>query len=320
MRHRHIEAAGIRLHVAEIGNGPAVLFCHGFPAIWSSWRSQMEAVARAGWRAIALDMRGYGESGAPDDAEAYTSFECVGDLVGILDQLEIPSAVIVGHDFGASVAWNAAMMRPDCFTAVFGISVPFRRPGGPSFLDQLRTAGTDDFYMFAQMRPEADQAWADAATTIPGCYYWTSGQAPDDMRWDPFDPSRGLLRAAPEPLRVIDQAYLDEAVASFARTGFHGPLNYYRAIDRFFRIASRAYAGAVIPQPTFFMTGARDGLNSVRRPSETTMRTALPGLAGFETIEEAGHWPQLETPDRVNVALLAFLSEIAGPAQHRRAS
>ncbi|WP_407160189.1 alpha/beta fold hydrolase [Bradyrhizobium sp. STM 3557] len=315
MRHHHIEAAGIRLHVAEVGNGPAVLFCHGFPAIWSSWRSQMEAVAAAGWRAIALDMRGYGESDAPDDAEAYTPFECVGDLVGILDRLEIPSAVIVGHDFGANVAWNAAMMRPDRFTAVFGISTPFRQPGGPSFLDQLRAAGTDDFYMLAQMRPEADQAWADAATTIPGCYYWTSGQAPDETRWDPFDPSRGLLRAAPEPLAVIDRAYLDEAVASFARTGFHGGLNYYRAIDPFFRTASRAYAGAVIPQPTFFVNGARDGLNRVRRPSEATMRAALPGLAGFVTIEEAGHWPQLETPDKVNVALLAFLSEIARAAQ-----
>jgi len=255
-------------------------------------------------------MRGYGESDAPNDAADYTPLQCVGDLIGILDHLEIPRAVIVGHDFGASVAWNAAMMRPDRFTAVFGISVPFLQPGGPSFLDRLRAAGADDFYMFAQMRPEADQAWADAAATLPGMYYWTSGQAPDDTRWDPFDPSRGLLRAAPEPLRVIDQAYLDDAVASFTRTGFHGGLNYYRAIDPFFRIASRTYAGAVIRQPSFFVITGRDGLNSVRRPNEAMMRPALPGLAGFLTIREAGHWPQLETPDAVNAALLAFLSEL----------
>ena len=309
MRHHQVEVAGIGLHVVEEGSGPAVLFCHGFPAIWSSWRSQMTAVAAAGWRAITLDMRGYGESDAPDDAEAYTPFQCVGDLVGILDHLGIPTAVVVGHDFGASVAWNAAMMRPDRFTAVFGISVPFRQPGGPSFLDQLRAAGADQFYMFAQMRPEADKAWADAARTIPGCYYWTSGQAPADTCWHPLVPSRGLLRAAPEPLRVIDPAYLEEAVASFTRTGFHGGLNYYRAIDPFYRFASSAYAGAVVRQPSFFLTGSRDGLNSVSQPSEATMRAALPGLRGFVTIEEAGHWPQLEAPEDVNAALLTFLAK-----------
>ena len=310
MRHHHIDAAGIRLHVAEQGSGPAILFCHGFPAIWSSWRAQMAAVADAGWRAIALDMRGYGESDAPDATEAYMATHCVGDLVALLDALGIETAVLVGHDFGASVARNAAMMRPDRFTAVFGISVPFLQPGGPSFLDQLRAAGKEDFYMFTQMQPEADAAWADAAITIPGNYYWTSGQAPADRRWDPFDPTRGLLRPAPEPLRVIDPAYLAEAVAAFARTGFHGGLNYYRAIDPFFALASRAYAGATIRQPSFFVTGGRDGLNAVRQPSEASLRPALPGLRGFLTIATAGHWPQLEAAAQVNAALTDFLSTL----------
>ncbi|WP_108610555.1 alpha/beta hydrolase [Aminobacter sp. MSH1] len=314
MRHHQIDVVGTRLHVVEEGAGPTVLFCHGFPAIWSSWRSQMAAVAGAGWRAIALDMRGYGKSDAPDDAEAYISFQCVGDLVGILDALGIATAVVVGHDFGASVAWNAAMMRPDRFTSVFGISVPFLRPGGPSFLDQFRAAGADNFYMFAQMRPDADQAWSDAPTTIPGSYYWTSGQAPEATRWDPFDPSRGLLRAAPEPLRAIDPAYLDEAIASFARTGFHGALNYYRALDPFLSVASRTYAGAVIQQPSFFLTGRRDGLNSLLQPSESALRPGMPGLRGLVMIEEAGHWPQLETPNEVDAALLAFLAEVRQPS------
>ncbi len=100
----------------------------------------------------------------------------------------------MGHDFGASVAWNAAIMRPNRFTAVFGMSVPFLPPGGTSFLQQLREAGKDDFYMFRQMRAEADSEWVDAATTIPGMLYWTSGSAPENQRWDPFDPARGLIR------------------------------------------------------------------------------------------------------------------------------
>ncbi|MGF7146723.1 pimeloyl-ACP methyl ester carboxylesterase [Sphingomonas zeicaulis] len=317
MRHHHIDATGIRLHVVEQGSGPAILFCHGFPAIWSSWRSQMQAAADAGWRAIALDMRGYGESDAPEEAEAYMAVHCVGDLVAVLDALGIATAAVVGHDFGANVAWTAAMLRPDRFTAVFGISVPFIQPGGPTFLDELRAAGKDDFYMFSQIRPEADAAWVDAATTIPGNYYWTSGQAPEGLRWDPFDPARGLLRPAPEPLRTIDPAYIEEAVASFAETGFHGGLNYYRAIDSFYALVGRAYAGAVVPQPSFFLTGGRDGLNAVRQPSEAALRPALPGLRGFLSIEQAGHWPQLEAAEQVNAALTGFLAGLASqPAGH----
>lgn len=308
LRHHQMPTNGISLHVAEMGSGPAVLFCHGFPAIWSSWRSQMDAVAAAGFRAIAPDMRGYGESDAPVAAEAYMPFHTVGDLVALLDHLEIPTAVLVGHDFGANISWNAAMMRPDRFTAVFGISVPFLQPGGPSFLDQLRERGVSDFYMFDQMRPESDAAWADAATTIPGVYYWTSGQAPEDQAWDPFDPDRGLRRPAPEPLRVVDREYLRDAVAAFSRTGFHGGLNYYRAIDPFFILASGVYAGAVIHQPSFFLIGARDGLNRVRQSSEETLRPSLPGLRGMVSLDGIGHWPHLEAPDQVNAELLAFLA------------
>ena len=85
MKHCEIEANGISLHVVEEGEGPAVVFCHGFPAIWSSWTAQIEAVASAGFMAIALDMRGYGGSSAPAEAEAYTPYQTVGDLVAILD-------------------------------------------------------------------------------------------------------------------------------------------------------------------------------------------------------------------------------------------
>lgn len=310
VRHQQIKAQGVTLHVVEQGSGPAVLFCHGFPAIWSSWRSQMAAVAAAGFRAIALDMRGYGESDAPSEAQAYMPFHTVGDLIGVLDQLQIATAVIVGHDFGANVGWSAAMMRPDRFTAVFGISVPFMPLGGPSFLDQFRAKGVNDFYMFSQMRPEADAQWADAGTTIPQVYYWTSGQPPAAQRWNPFDPARGSLRPTPEPLRVIDKAYLDEAIASFSRTGFHGGLNYYRAMDPYFVLASRPYAGALVRQPSFFLTGASDGLNQLREPTEGGLRAVLPGLRGFASLDGVGHWPQLESPDSVNEALVSFLAKL----------
>lgn len=308
MHHQMIAANGIDLHVVEVGTGPVVLFCHGFPDTWRGWRRQMEAVAAAGHRAIALDMRGYGESSAPADAALYTPFHTVGDLVGLLDALSVATATIVGHDFGASVAWNAAMMRPDRFTAVFGMSVPYMSPGGKSFLQQLREAGKDDFYMFAQMRPQAEVQWADAATTIPGMHYWTSGAAPADQSWDPFDPARGLTRPAPSPLpEWLDRPDLTEAVAEFRRTGFHGPLNYYRAIEPFFGMAG-AFAGATIRQPSFFLVGRSDGLNKLRTVTEESLRPSLPGLRGFVVLDGIGHWPQLEATASVNESILAFLS------------
>ncbi len=310
MRRHTVQTNGIHLRVAELGEGPAVLFCHGFPAIGSSWRAQMAAVADAGYRALVPDMRGYGGSDAPDAPAAYTPFQTVGDLVGLLDHFGLPDCVVVGHDFGANVAWNAAMMRPDRFRAVFGLSVPFQRPGGTSFLDRLRQAGRGDFYMFAQIRPEADAAWADAAVTIPGCYYWTSGQAPADERWHPFD-AAGLLRPAPGPLDAIDPTYIGEAVAAFQQNGFHGPLNYYRAIDPFFAVASGPYAGATIRQPSWFLTGAEDGLRSFQ-PDEAAMRQALPGLRGLTVLDGIGHWPQLEAAEAVNRTLVAFLAQAAG--------
>ncbi|SFU26528.1 alpha/beta fold hydrolase [Paraburkholderia aspalathi] len=155
-----VNTNGITMHVTEQGDGPAVLFCHGFPDTSYTWRRQMKAVASAGYRAIAPDMRGYGRSSAPTDPTLYTPLQTVGDLVGLLDALKIPSAVLVGHDWGATHVWQAALMRPDRFKAVFCLSVPFVPRGDVSVFEKMRRSGhQDDFYMFEQIRPDADQIW-----------------------------------------------------------------------------------------------------------------------------------------------------------------
>lgn len=165
--------------------------------------------------------------------------------------------------------------------------------------------------MFRQMRPQADDEWADAATTVPGMLYWTSGSAPADQRWDPFDPSRGLTR--PSPVGIPNWADADDvaaAIADFQRTGFHGPLNYYRAIQLFYDMAG-AFAGAAIQQPAFFVIGKADGIAKVRTVTEEGLRQSLPGLRGFVELDGVGHWPQLEATDAVNDALLNFLKGLA---------
>ena len=156
LKENDVVTNGISLHVTEQGEGPAVLFCHGFPDTSYTWRRQMKAVASAGYRAIAPDMRGYGRSSAPADPTLYTPLHTTGDLVGLLDALTISSAVLVGHDWGATHAWNAALMRPDRFTAAFCLSVPYVPRGDISVFESMRAAGRqDDFYMFEQIRPEA---------------------------------------------------------------------------------------------------------------------------------------------------------------------
>lgn len=310
MRHSQVTVGPVELHVVEHGEGPPVLLCHGFPDVWRGWRLQMEALAAAGYRAIAPDMRGYGRSAAPADPLLYTPFHTVGDLVGLLDALELPAVTVVGHDFGASVAWNAALLRPDRFTAVFGASVPFMPLGGRTFLQDIAEAGATDFYMFDQMRPEADAQWADAAVTYPSFLYWSSGSPPPADRWNPFTGNASMVRPAP----VARPAWADPddvayAVAEFQRTGFHAPLNYYRAIQPFFD-ASAAFKGLVIRQPSFFLIGELDGLNAMRRTTEADLRPGLPGLLGFVQLSGVGHWPNREAPDAFNEALLGFLRDL----------
>ena len=307
MKHSQISAGAIDLHVVEQGSGPPVLFVHGFPDTWRGWRRQIEAVAAAGFRAIALDMRGYGRSTGPDDPLAYTPFHTVADLVTVLDTLDLPKAILVGHDFGASIVWAAAMMRPDRVAAVFGVSVPFMAPGDRSFLDDIRAAGVPFFYMFDQMEPQSDEKWADASTSYPGFLYWSSGTPAPEDRWDPFDGTRAMYRKAPLPVPPwADPEDVAATIADFQRNGFHRPLNYYRSIPLYFELA-RAFKGRVITQPSYFLTGELDGVNKMRQITADDLRPSLPGLLGMRTLPGAGHWPQQEDAERFIETLLEFL-------------
>ena len=192
-----------------------------------------------------------------------------------------PTAVLVGHDWGATHAWNAALMRPDRFKAVFCLSVPYVPRGDVSVFDRMRKAGhQNDFYMFEQIRPEADQIWADAAVTIPGILYWASAASPVAGRWSPLDPSRSLYRRAPGPLPSwAPHDYVEHNIAEFQRTGFHGGLNYYRAAEPYFDL-SAPFKGAKIAQPSFFIWGKADGLRELYPLSIDQMHAGLPGLVG----------------------------------------
>jgi pimeloyl-ACP methyl ester carboxylesterase len=293
--HRQVRVDGVELHVAELGSGAAVILCHGFPELWYSWRHQLPALADAGYRAVAPDLRGYGESSIPTEVEAYDVLSLCGDLIGLLDELGEERAVFVGHDWGAIVVWTLAQAHPDRVSAVVGMSVPFlpRAPAPP--VDIMRRAFGEDFYIVWFQEPGvADEALArDVRRTLTTSRVWTAGWAEGNE-----EPKR------PEWLTEED---LRVYVETFERTGFTGGLSYYRNFDRNWEL-TEPIAGRRIEQPALFLTGSRDPVRGFT--SADPMDDWCADLRGKVVIEGAGHWVQQERPDEVNQALLRFLGEL----------
>lgn len=314
VRQSLIRLDGESFRVIEQGAGPAVLFCHGFPDTADTWRSQMQAIAAAGYRAVALDMRGFGQSFAPRDPALYTSMHTVGDLVGVLDALEIDTAVVVGHDWGADHAQRAALMRPDRFRALVSISIPFAPRGEASLYQDLRKRGLGErYYALDWIKPGAEALFAPAAQSIRSILYWPSASPPANQRWDPIDPRRSLLRPAPAALPAwADPAYVRQTIAAFEKTGFRGGLNNYRATQASFDLLV-AFKGAPIRQPSLYIWGAEDGLCQFFHktpPTLAELRRGQPGLVGQVRLEGVGHWVQHEAADRLNAELLKFLGAL----------
>jgi pimeloyl-ACP methyl ester carboxylesterase len=174
---RIIAGNDIRINIAEQGRGPLVLLCHGFPETWYSWRHQLGALAAAGFHAVAPDMRGYGRSDRPEAIDQYSIFHLVGDLIGVLDALDARSAVVVGHDVGASVAWQAAQMRPDRVRAVVGLSVPFRPRATVRPTSAMpRTADAQFYVLYFQTPGVAEAEFEhDPRATLRNMLYGASG-------------------------------------------------------------------------------------------------------------------------------------------------
>src|SRR5215475_2914323 len=175
---RLIETNGIRLNIVEQGQGPMVLMCHGFPESWYSWRHQIAALAAAGFHAVAPDMRGYGKSDRPEAIDQYSIFHLIGDLVGLLDALEASTAVIVGHDWGATIAWRTARLRPDRFRAAAILSVPFRSrsPAPPTSL-MPQTVDAQFYQLYFQKPGVAEAEFErDPSFTLRAMLFGGSGE------------------------------------------------------------------------------------------------------------------------------------------------
>jgi pimeloyl-ACP methyl ester carboxylesterase len=323
VEHREVEVGGLRMHVAEQGSGPLVVLLHGFPETWYSWRRQLAALADAGFRAVAPDQRGYGGSDRPDDPQRYTLLELVGDVVGLIDALDGGRAIVVGHDWGAPVAWHTALLRPDRVAGVAGLSVPFtpRLPVSP--MDSWREAFGDRFYQVYFQEPGVADAEfeVDVGETMRRLLIGASGDRP------PADPELERLPAGVLPdgggfldvLRATDElpawltsADLDHYVAEFTRTGFTGPLNWYRCQDRNWELLA-PWLSAVVTPPALYIVGTRDPVYAFPGMDRLVahLDVYVPNLRDSVLLDGCGHWTQQERAGEVNDWLVAFCRAVA---------
>jgi pimeloyl-ACP methyl ester carboxylesterase len=317
MQTRLIKTDGLTQQVLEAGEGPLVLLIHGFPELGVSWRAQVEALAAAGYRAVAPDMRGYGGTDKPDGVEAYSILHLVGDMVDLVRALGEDGCVVVGHDWGAPVAWHCALLRPDVFTAVAGLSVPFqpRRPKGPPTAAMAaisKRAGLGELYINRFQAPDAHQALdADPATTLKKLFFAYDGATPADRRSTGFMPEGVSLLAsiddAATPPPWMTPAHFAEYVAAFTAGGFDGPLNWYRALDRNWALTA-FLQGQKIGQPALFVVGENDPVRHYAGQHEAGLKDWVPNLTRSVVVPGAGHWIQQERAAEVNALLLEFLA------------
>lgn len=315
--HRLVDVPGGRIHLIEQGAGPLVLLVHGFPETSYSWRHQLPAIAAAGYRAVAVDVRGYGRSSAPAPVEAYRMTAHVGDNVGVVHALGERTATVIGHDWGSPIAANSALLRPDVFTAAGLLSVPYALRGGVRPTDGFaRIGGDDEFYVSYFQEPGRAEAEIepDVRGWLAGFYAALSADTMPPPGRDSvfFVPPGAHLRDRFPADRLpmwLTEADLDVYSGEFERTGLTGALNRYRNVDRDWEDLA-AWDGARLTQPSLFIGGALDASTTWMAEAIADYPTTLPGLISSHILDGCGHWIQQERATEVSTLLTQWLDTV----------
>jgi pimeloyl-ACP methyl ester carboxylesterase len=313
VRERHITANRLDFFIAEAGDpdSPLVLMLHGFPECWASWRYQIPVLAESGYHAVAPDLRGYGESAAPQGIAAYSMQELVQDVVALIQALGHSDAVIVGHDFGCALAWQVARLHPEKVRGVVALSVPYGGPAPePPTQAMKRRFGDYFFYMLYFQQPQVPEAELeqDIRDSLRRIYHSLSANV--DMG-DVFAPRHGggFLDSMPVPeeqpawMREVD---LDYYVERFCRSGFTGPLNWYRALDLYWR-QTRNDSHWRIDVPVIYIAGKQDPVVPMNRKALDRMPDYLSDHRGTWLLDNCGHWTQMEQATEVTSLMLEFI-------------
>jgi pimeloyl-ACP methyl ester carboxylesterase len=311
---QRIRTNGITLRSVVEGNGPLVILLHGFPQCWYLWRHQIDPLVEAGFQVAVPDQRGYGDSDRPQAIEAYNIIELTNDVAGLADALGHQQFMVVGHDWGAPVAWHMALLYPKRVRAVVGMSVPYFR-GQAGMMTRQENFGDNFWYMVYFQKPGVAEAEleADIRKSLRMIYYSISGDAPEGLWFVPKKASAKFLEGLVDPPTLpswLTAEDLDYYVAQYQQSGFRGPLNWYRNIDRNIEITPQLVS-AKIEQPCLFIAGKKDLVLSFGGGNLlSAMDQFVPNLRGKVIVDGAGHWVQAEKPEAANQALLAFLKTV----------
>jgi pimeloyl-ACP methyl ester carboxylesterase len=304
MKHRLVDG----IHLVEEGSGPLVLLVHGFPELWYSWRHQLPVLAAAGYRAVAIDVRGYGRSARPKEVAAYSMRALVADNVHVVHALGERTATIVGHDWGSPIAANSALLEPETFSAVALLSVPYSPRGDFRPTDAFALAGGDEeFYVSYFQEPGRAEAEIepDVRSWLTG-FYTASADVftiPPGARMSDRFPTGHALPS------WLTEADLDVYAGEFERTGLTGALNRYRNVDRDWEDLEDQ-DGAPIEQPSLFIGGELDASTTWLADAIANHPKTLPGLVSQHILAGAGHWLQQERSGEVNRLLTEWLREV----------
>ena len=314
---RKIASNGIHLRCVVEGDGPLAIMVHGWPESWYSWRNQIGPVRDMGFRVVVPEVRGYGDSDAPEALEAYDMENMIGDVLGLIDHFGEKNAVLIGHDWGAPIVWNTTALHPDRVRAVAAMSVPYSPRGKISSIALWRQLYPNRFFYqlyFQEPGVAESELEADIRTALRKIYYSGSGDAPNGLFDAGKSPDARMLDdiAAPDVLPPwITEDDLDYYTAQFEKSGFRGPLNRYRNQQRDWETLT-GLTDARITRPACFIAGGRDavlrfvpGVDLVEN-----MKRWVDDLRVCDIIEGAGHWIQQERPQQVNAALLNFLATL----------
>jgi pimeloyl-ACP methyl ester carboxylesterase len=316
LQHKFVTTNGIRMHYVEQGAGPLVVLCHGWPESWYSYRHQIPALAAAGFRVVAPDQRGFGQTDRPEPIEAYNILNLAGDIVGLVNSLGVDSAAIVGHDWGAPVAWHCALLRPDIFHAIALLSVPYLARGTTHPAQAMQAmAGQDNFYQLYFQEPgkAEKELETDPRRAMAMLLYSLSGDAQPEEQWKfRFPKSMKFIDTGVVPRQLppwLSEADLDFFAAEFKRAGFRGGLNLYRNAERNWELTP-FLDGAKLRQPALFAAGSEDCVGKMYPGVFEMAGTFTPNLKKQVIIPGAGHWTQQERPAEVNQLLIEFLRSL----------
>jgi pimeloyl-ACP methyl ester carboxylesterase len=308
--HRKIKTNAITMHIAEAGAGFPVVFLHGFTELWYSWRHQLPAVAAAGFHAVAPDLRGFGETDAPPEMEDYSMKDRIADITGLLEVLNAKTCVLIGHDWGANLAWACAELYPERIAALVILSVPYKQRSDEPPSVALAKFSRNRFSLFQEPGVAEAELEKDPKNSLRRFYYALSGDAPPGLikyLYTQTSAPTSVLEGMPDPEKLpawLTESDLDYYAKEYSRTGFRGALNLYRNMDKDWDELPQI-GMTEVTQPTLFMGGKKDP--PVMFGKFDPMISAVPKLRKIIFMESCGHWIQQERAAEVNEALLDFL-------------